>query len=153
MGMGASTARYNLGVALAYRGRHDEASMLLTGTIEAKTTDDWDRQRGVGALGFVALARGDAALAVEHLTEWHALLRAMHFREPGYSRSHLDFVEALVATGRIEPGRGVSRRTRRPGPHFRAAVGGGDRDDRSGPDRRGPRRRRPAADTIRGALA
>ncbi len=96
-----STAQYNLGVALAYLGQHDEAATLLTRTIGEKTADDWDLQRGLGGLGYIALASGDAALAVEHLTEWHELLRAMHFREPGYSRSHLDFVEALVATGRI----------------------------------------------------
>ncbi len=99
--MFASTARYNLGVALAYRGRHDDAVTLLTSTIEEETADDWDLQRGVGGLGYIALASGDPELAVEHLTEWHDLLRAMHFREPGYSRSHLDYVEALVATSRI----------------------------------------------------
>jgi DNA-binding NarL/FixJ family response regulator len=99
--MDASTGRYNLGLALAYRGRHDDAVTLLTRTIEDKTADDWALQRGLGGLGYTALASGDAALAVEYLSEWHELLRAMHFREPGYSRSHLDFVEALVATGRI----------------------------------------------------
>jgi DNA-binding CsgD family transcriptional regulator len=99
--MVASTARYNLGVALAYRGRHDDAVTLLTMTMQEKNASDWDLQRGLGGLGYTALSSGDAALAVEHLTEWHTLLRAMNFREPGYSRSHLDFVEALVATGRI----------------------------------------------------
>jgi len=98
----AVTARYNLGVALAYRGRLDEATRLLAGTIEVKMTD-WDRQRAWGALGFVALSSGDAALAVEHLEVWHALLQEMHFREPGYCRSHLDYVEALVATNRLDP--------------------------------------------------
>ncbi len=99
--MYASTARYNLGVAHAYRGQHNSAVTLLTSTIEEKTADDWALQRGLGGLGYIALASGDPELAVRHLTEWHDLLRAMHFREPGYSRSHLDYVEALVATSRI----------------------------------------------------
>ena len=30
------------------------------------------------------------------------MLRAMHFREPGYSRSHLDRLCALVGVGRID---------------------------------------------------
>ena len=98
----AVTARYNLGIALAYRGRLDEATTLLAASIEVKRTD-WDRQRKAGALGFIALSSGDAALAVEHLEVWHGLLQEMHFREPGYSRSHLDYVEALVATNRLGP--------------------------------------------------
>jgi DNA-binding CsgD family transcriptional regulator len=37
---------------------------------------------------------------VTHLDRWYAALTAMHFEEPGYSRSHLDYLCALVAVGR-----------------------------------------------------
>jgi len=47
----------------------------------------------------VALSGGDAAAAVGHLDNWWAMLGAMHFGEPGYSRSHLDYLCALVAPG------------------------------------------------------
>ncbi|HEY2794305.1 MAG TPA: AAA family ATPase [Micromonosporaceae bacterium] len=101
LAMDASTARYNLGMTMFYRGDHDDAATLITTTIEEENADDWNRQRGAGALGAIALARGDAEQAVAHLSEWHATLRDMRFREPGYSRFHLDFVEALVSTGRL----------------------------------------------------
>ena len=140
--MVASTARYNLGVALAYRGRHDDAVTLLTMTMQEKNVSDWDLQRGHGGLGFTALSSGDAALAIEHLTEWHTLLRAMNFREPGYSRSHLDFVEALVATGRMTQAEEFLDELDDQVLTFRAAIGGGDRHDRTGPDPSVPGRHR-----------
>jgi DNA-binding CsgD family transcriptional regulator len=48
------------------------------------------------------LSEGDPATAIEHLDEWDSMLRAMHFREPGYSRSHLDRLCALVGVGRSD---------------------------------------------------
>ncbi len=100
-GQGAQ-ARYNLAYVFAYRGRLDEARSMLVELRDDPATDTWDRHRSHGALGFVALSAGDPSTAIEHLDEWDTMLRAMHFREPGYSRSHLDRLCALVGVGRIE---------------------------------------------------
>ncbi|HEY3833944.1 MAG TPA: AAA family ATPase [Acidimicrobiia bacterium] len=100
-GQGAQ-ARYNLASVFAYRGRLDEARSMLVELRDDQATDTWDRHRSHGALGFVALSAGDPATAIEHLDAWDAMLRAMHFREPGYSRSHLDRLCALVGVGRID---------------------------------------------------
>jgi DNA-binding CsgD family transcriptional regulator/tetratricopeptide (TPR) repeat protein len=93
-------ARYNLGLALAYQGELDRAREVLVGLRDDPGSSIWHRHRADGALGFVALSGDDAAMAVAHLDNWWAMLGAMHFGEPGYSRSHLDYVCALVATGR-----------------------------------------------------
>jgi DNA-binding CsgD family transcriptional regulator len=97
----AEQARHNLGLVLAYEGRLDEAIDLLVSPREAAMATNWDRQRVHGALGFAALSRGDPATAVGHLDRWHAVLTAMHLREPGYSRWQLDYLTSLVATGRL----------------------------------------------------
>ena len=95
----AGQARYNLGLVLAYEGRLDEAVGVL---VTARGIDtNWDRLRTCEALGFVALSRGDPVSAAGHLDRWHAVVTAMHLGEPGYSRSYLDYLEALVATGRL----------------------------------------------------
>jgi DNA-binding CsgD family transcriptional regulator len=96
----AGQARHNLGLVMAYEGRLDEAAQVLASTRDGVLATNWDRQRAHGALGFVALSRGDPPAAAGHLDQWHALLAAMHLREPGYSRWHLDYLTALVATGR-----------------------------------------------------
>jgi DNA-binding NarL/FixJ family response regulator len=93
-------ARYNLGLAMAYQGQLDEASRVLLGVLEAESTNPWIVHRIHAVLGFVALSRNDAVGAVEHTDLWHAALVEMHFGEPGYSRSHLDHVCALIGAGR-----------------------------------------------------
>jgi DNA-binding CsgD family transcriptional regulator len=97
----AGQGRHNLGLVMAYEGRLDEAAQVLTGARDQALATNWDRQSAHGALGFVALSRGDPAAAAGHLDQWHALLVTMHLREPGYSRWHLDYLSALVATGRL----------------------------------------------------
>ena len=93
-------ARYNLGLAMAYQGQLDEASRVLLGVLEAEGTNPWIVHRVHAVLGFVALSRNDATSAAEHTDAWHQALTDMHFGEPGYSRSHLDHVCALVEAGR-----------------------------------------------------
>ncbi len=97
-----SQARFNLAHVLAHRGRLDEAEALLVDLRDDPSTGMWDRHRAHGALGFVALSRRDPVAAAGHLDVWWAMLHSMHFGEPGYSRSHLDRICALVATGRTE---------------------------------------------------
>jgi DNA-binding NarL/FixJ family response regulator len=93
-------ARYNLGLTMAYQGQLDEASRILLGVLDAERTNPWMVHRVHAVLGFVALSRHDATSAVEHTDAWHQALTEMHFGEPGYSRSHLDHVCALVEAGR-----------------------------------------------------
>ena len=95
----ARQARFNLGHVMAHEGRLDEAVDLL---VTARDTDtNWDQLRTSEALGFVALSRGDPVAAAGHLDRWYAVVSAMHLGEPGYSRSYLDYLQALVATGRL----------------------------------------------------
>ena len=95
-------ARYNLGLALAYQGELERAQEVLIGLRDDPTSLLWHRHRAEGGLGFVALSGGDAVVAVGHLDNWWAMLGAMHFGEPGYSRSHLAYLCALVGTGRSD---------------------------------------------------
>ena len=94
-------ARYNLGLAMGYQGQLDGATSVLTELLADPGTGGWIRHRADATLGFVALSRNEAVTAAEHLDRWHAALTAMHFGEPGYSRSHLDYLCALVGAGRI----------------------------------------------------
>ncbi|HEY3735666.1 MAG TPA: AAA family ATPase [Streptosporangiaceae bacterium] len=93
-------AQYNLGLAMAYQGRLDEADGVFIALRDDPSTTGWILHRAHGGLGFTALSRGDAEAAVSHLDQWYAALSEMHFEEPGYSRSHLDYLCALVAAGR-----------------------------------------------------
>ncbi len=97
----AGQARHNLGVVLAYEGRLDEAAAMLLSPRDAPIATNWDRHRTDGALGFAALSGGDPVTAAGHLDSWYAVVTAMHLSEPGYSRWHLDYLTALVATGRL----------------------------------------------------
>jgi DNA-binding CsgD family transcriptional regulator len=97
----AGQARHNLGLVMAYEGRLDEAVAVLAEARDQAAATNWDRLRACGALGFVALSRADPVAAAGHLDRWHAILTMMHLGEPGYSRFHLDYLEALVATGRL----------------------------------------------------
>jgi len=97
----AGQARHNLGLVMAYEGRLDEATGTLVSQRDAVMTTNWDQHRLHGALGFAALSGGDPAAAAGHLDRWDAVLTAMHLREPGYSRWHLDYAASLVATGRL----------------------------------------------------
>ena len=97
----AGQARHNLGLVLVYQGRLDEGTAVLASSLDAAMATDYDRHREHGAVGFAALSGGDPATAVSHFDRWHAVLTAMHLREPGYSRWHLDYLASLVATGRL----------------------------------------------------
>jgi DNA-binding NarL/FixJ family response regulator len=91
-------ARYNLGLAMAYQGQLDDAERTLLDVPDTENT--WIGHRVHAVLGFVELSRNDAVAAVAHTDLWHDALVAMHFGEPGYSRSHLDHLCALIGVGR-----------------------------------------------------
>jgi DNA-binding CsgD family transcriptional regulator len=98
-------ARHNLGLVLVYQGQLDEGAAMLASSLDAPVATNYERQRAHGALGFTALSGGDPVTAAGHLDRWHAVLTAMHLREPGYSRWHLDYLVSLVATGRLADAR------------------------------------------------
>jgi DNA-binding NarL/FixJ family response regulator len=93
-------ARYNVGLAMACQGQLDDAENMLLGVLDTSSTHAWLVHRVHAVLGFVALSRNDAVRAARHTDLWHQALIDMHFREPGYSRSHLDHLCALIDTGR-----------------------------------------------------
>jgi len=97
-------ATNNLSLINLYRGDVDDAAALAQELIEtARATGDlWTERNGLGQLGLVSLANGDAEAAVRLLSRWHDLGEEMGLREPGYCRLRADYVEALVATGRID---------------------------------------------------
>jgi DNA-binding CsgD family transcriptional regulator len=100
VGQGAQ-ARYNLGLALAYQGELGEAAAVLANVLDDPNSNGWMRHRAHATLGFVELSRGDPVASARHLDRWYEALTAMHFGEPGYSRSHLDYLCALVGSGRL----------------------------------------------------
>jgi DNA-binding CsgD family transcriptional regulator len=99
-------AACNVGLAMAYQGQLDDADAVLTGVLNDSTTNGWIRHRAQAILGFVALSRGDAVRAARFTDSWHQALTEMHFGEPGYSRSHLDHLCALIGSGRTTEAKG-----------------------------------------------
>ncbi len=85
---------------MAYQGQLDEASHVLLGLLAAEGANPWIVHRIHAVLGFVALSRNDSVGAVAHTDLWYSAFVGMHFGEPGYGRSHLDHVCALIDAGR-----------------------------------------------------
>lgn len=96
-------ARTNLALIDVYRGDVAAAAgmaeeICATGR---ELSDAWTERSGLGLLGLVAMAEGDAPLAVRLLRRWNDLAVQMALRDPGYCRMQGDLVEALVATGEV----------------------------------------------------
>ena len=100
----AVQARVNLALIDVHRGEATAAAALAEEVCAAgrETGELWTERSGLGLLGLVALAEGDAPRAVELLRQWHELGEQMALREPGYCRMQGDYVEAMVATGDLE---------------------------------------------------
>ena len=105
-----SQAQYNLGLAMACLGQLDDAAAVMNTMLADHATGAWIRHRADATLGFIALSRNDIGAAVVHLDKWYAALTGMHFGEPGYSRSHLDYLCALVAAGRLADASAVAEK-------------------------------------------
>ncbi|HEY3005545.1 MAG TPA: AAA family ATPase [Kribbellaceae bacterium] len=103
------TARWDLGWVQAHTGRIAEAEetgkdlVALSERAGDVATEMWGR----ALLGFCALARGDAATAVEELSRHAAVRAGTHSREPGFYWIGPHYVEALVASGRLDDARAV----------------------------------------------
>lgn len=97
-------ARNNLAQIDIHRGDVVEATVIAEGIRSAgrEEGDAWTERNGLGLLGLVAMAEGDAERAVQHLQRWHDLAEQMALRDPGYRRMEGDLVEAQVATGRLD---------------------------------------------------
>ena len=96
-------ANFNLAMVNAYRGAVDDA-VTIAGNLHRSGLEHgeaWTERNGLAMLGLVALSTGDAETAVGTLSQWHELTLRMGLHEPGYCRMRSDFVEALVATGRL----------------------------------------------------
>ena len=100
----AAQARVNLALLDVHRGEVADAAALAEEVRAAgrDAGDVWTERNGLGLLGLVAMAEGDAPRAVAMLGRWHELAEQMALREPGYCRMQSDYVEALVATGAID---------------------------------------------------
>ena len=94
----------NLALLDVHRGEVADAAALAEEVRAAgrDAGDVWTERNGLGLLGLVAMAEGDAPRAVAMLGRWHELAEQMALREPGYCRMQSDYVEALVATGAID---------------------------------------------------
>ena len=101
-------ARNNLAQIDIYRGDVAEATVLAEGIRRdgREDSDVWTERNGLGLLGLIAMAEGDAERAVTTFQRWHDLGEQMALREPGYRRMEGDLVEALVATGRLDEAAG-----------------------------------------------
>jgi len=97
-------ARFNLAVIAAHRGEVDVARPLAQALYDEGRSGavPWTERNGAALLGFLAMSDGDALLAAHHFGRYDELGEQLHLYEPGYARFHGDYVEALVATGRIE---------------------------------------------------
>lgn len=97
-----ASARFLVGLVACYDGRVTGARQALTDELQRAVVAGtlWDQQRLHGALGLLCWSVGDGAAAVEHLDRWDALVARIGLGEPGYSRYHLDYVEALISAHR-----------------------------------------------------
>jgi DNA-binding CsgD family transcriptional regulator len=97
-------AHNNLTVIDIYRGHVADAAVRAEQIRQAGVDegDEWTERNGLGLLGLIALAEGNAERAAQLLGRWHELAERMALREPGYCRMQADYVEALVATGRLD---------------------------------------------------
>ena len=106
----AEQARNNLAQVHLYKGDVAEAAAIAAEMLERGRAagDLWTERNGLGLLGLVALAEGDAARAMPLLQRWHSLSEQMHLREPGYCRLRAELVEALVATGHLDDAESIA---------------------------------------------
>lgn len=97
-------AMYNLAVVAAFRGLIGDAEPLARALFDegVSTGALWTERNGAALLGFLAMSIGDADQAVRYLGRYEALGEAMGLHDPGYTRFHGDFVEALVAVGDLD---------------------------------------------------
>ncbi len=105
VGLAASLAWLALVEAMLGRAECDQHARRALQIAEA-SNDGYNVVRARGALGLAALARGDAAKAVEWLEPAVAKLVAGGVDEPNFFRLDGDLIEALVRLGKFDDARG-----------------------------------------------
>ncbi len=103
----ADGARFLCALVATVDGRADGIEATMAADLVAATAAGaaWDTQRLHGVLGMLAWSRGDTVVALGHFDAWCAVLVRIGLREPGYTRYHLDYAEALVSGGRLADAR------------------------------------------------
>ncbi len=97
-------ALYSVALVGSHLGRLDEASCIGEEILTWATAegDEWLEMSGASIIAFVALSRGDHATACTWFARWANDLDQLGVIDPGVSRFHGDFIEALIATGAID---------------------------------------------------
>jgi len=94
-------AHQNLAWVALHAGRLDEAADLVAGLPAVLQTDSYAQRAYRGVAGALALQVGDVAAAAGHLDAWWRLSQEI-VDDPGVSREHGDYAEALVALERYD---------------------------------------------------
>ncbi|WP_188113329.1 helix-turn-helix transcriptional regulator [Nocardioides humilatus] len=94
-------AHQNLAWVALHAGRLDAATDEVAEMKEALQGDTYAQRAYRSVAGALALHRGDAELAADHLDVWWQLCGEIH-DDPGVSREHGDYAEALVALRRYD---------------------------------------------------
>ena len=94
-------ARYNQACVALHAGRLDEADDLVDDLRGVLQADNHSQRAHRAAAGALALVRGNADAAARHLDEWWRISQERG-DDPGISRAHGDYAEALVAAGRYD---------------------------------------------------
>ncbi len=94
-------ARHNQAAVELYAGRVDAAAAAVAELPGVLQADVFAQRAYRAAAGAVALAQGDASAAAAHLDVWWTCAQERG-DDPGVSRGHSDYAEALVAVGRYD---------------------------------------------------
>lgn len=98
-------AAYNRALVALHVGDIDRVKQSiadLQSLTEVADSDAWEAMSLAGVTGALAVLEEDWAAAATALDAWYDRLTAAGIREPGVSRFHGEYVEALVAVGRYD---------------------------------------------------
>jgi DNA-binding CsgD family transcriptional regulator len=94
-------AQHNLAAVALHAGRLEQAAEAVERLLEVLQADTYPRRAYRAVAGTLALLQGDPQRAVEHLDVWWQCAQEIG-DDPGVSRGHGDYAEALVAVGRYD---------------------------------------------------
>ena len=94
-------ARHNQAWVELFAGRLDAATAVVDSLPDVLQPDPYAQRAYRSVAGALALVKGDPQTAVAHLDAWWTYSQERG-DDPGVSRSHGDYAEALVAVGRYD---------------------------------------------------
>lgn len=94
-------AQHNRGWVALHAGRVDEAADVVASLPEVLQSDTYAQRAYRALAGALAVVRGDAEAAAGHLDSWWQASQELG-DDPGVSRGHGDYAEALVAVERYD---------------------------------------------------